>query len=252
MFEAFFMGDLPPIYAEALAEILLTTGELPPSDQPRFALLLQGLAYDHGLLPLDFIRLLRFTPKLKALLGSPTVSVLRLNFIMWRARNAEPWANVGKATTLLELARTSPSVSRRILAANADALLKLELPDSLERELGDVVLTASGLAIAGQLIADPTSTLDVIRSPRGSGWHLVLGSQRVNVDRKVSPEVLNQLWAWLRYRVSKILPQAEQLDQTRTERLAKILKPLVKTCPLCSTRFVCHAGKPGEAWPLEG
>lgn len=250
VFEPFFRGELPAEFAEAAADIAHTDDLVPGADAARLGLRLVTTAFDAGFHPLDVIRVLRFFPHLRVLCNTPTAEVLKLHFVAWRWRSTQPWASVGPADPLCVLAESSPAACRRILAAHPDAILRIDLPDAAERELGEVVLTARGLVVAGKVLTDPDEEAELIRSPRGSGWMLALGSQRINLDRKLSPETVALLSKWLRYRVTKFLPHAESQDRTNGGLVRRILAPLVQTCGLCGTECVCRIGRVGEMWPI--
>jgi hypothetical protein len=79
---------------------------------------------------------------------------------------------------------------------------------------------------------------------------LALGSQRIHLDRKLTPETVTLLGKWLRYRVTRLLPQAEAQDRTNGGLVRRVLGPLVRACGLCGTECVCRSGRVGEAWPV--
>lgn len=250
VFEPFFRGELSAEFAEAAAEIANTDDLVPGADAARLGIRLLSTAFEAGFYPLDVLRVLRFMPHLRVLCGTPTIEVLRLQFVAWRWRSTEPWSSVGPAVPVCVLAESSSAACRRILAAHPDAVLRIDLPDAAERELGEVVLTARGLVVAGKVLTDPDEDAELIRSPRGSGWMLALGSQRINLDRKLSPETVTLLGKWLRYRVTKFLPHAETQDRANPGLVRRVLGPLVRACGLCGTECVCRTGRVGDAWPI--
>lgn len=250
VFEPFFRAELPAEFAETAADIAHTDDLVPTADAARLGVRLIATAFDAGFHPMDLVRLLRFLPHLRVLFGSPTAEVLKLQFVVWRWRGTEPWKGVGPAVPIFSLAESSPAACRRVLAAHPDAVLRLDLPDAAERELGEVVLTARGLVVAGKVLTDPDEEADVIRSPRGSGWMLALGAQRINLDRKVSADTVALLHKWLRYRVTKLLPHAESQDRTNLPLLRRVLTPLVRACGLCGAECVCRTGRVGDSWPI--
>ncbi len=250
VFEPFFRGELTAEFAEAAADIAHTDDLVPPTDTARLGVRLVSTAFQAGFSPIDLLRVLRFMPHLRVLCGTPTAEVLKLQYVVWRWRASAPWAGVGPAEPVCELAESSPAACRRILAAHPDAVLRIELPDSAERELGEVVMTARGLMVAGKVLTDPDADAEMIRSPRGSGWMLAIGPQRFNLDRKLSPEVVALLLKWLRYRVTKLLPHAESQDRTNGGLLRRVLGPMVRACGLCGAECVCRTGRVGDAWPV--
>jgi predicted RNA-binding Zn-ribbon protein involved in translation (DUF1610 family) len=252
VFEPFFLGELPAGYAEAAAEIICTDRVLSDGDAKRFAVLLTAAAFEATYTPLDLLRVLRFLPHLRILFGTPTADLLKMQYAVWRGRHSEPWAEVGRATTVFELAKSSPGVCRKMLAAHPDLLLRIDLPDSAARELGEVVLTARGLVVAGKLLTDPDGETELTRSPRGSGWMLALGAQKINLDRKLDWNSVERIVNWLRYRLDKLVPLAEGADRINLDRIRRVLTPLVQDCPLCGRACVCRTGRVGEPWPMNG
>jgi hypothetical protein len=250
VFEPFFLGELPAAYAEAAAEIVHTDHLLVEADARRFAVLLLAAAFDAALAPLDLLRVLRFLPHLRVLFGTPQADAVKLAYAVWRGRNTEPWAGVGRATPVFELARASPGVSRKLLAAHPDLLLRIDLPDAAARELGEAVLTARGLVVGGKVLTDPDGEAEVVRSPRGSGWMLALGAQRIHLDRKLDWNTVDLIVRWLRYRLDKLVPAAEAADRTNPERVRRVLAPLAQDCSLCGRACVCRSGRVGEPWPI--
>lgn len=248
-FGRFARGEASAVYAEALGEFVLTCGQLTSGDVARLAVLLTAEAFDAGLQPGDVLRAIRFLPWVRRLLGRPTAAVLQFRFVLWRGRAAEPWAAVGKAETVFELAVSSPAAARRILAAHPEALLKVTLPDNADRDLGDTVLTPKGLVVGGKLVSDPDSEFLLSRSASGSGWWLVLGGERLTLGRKMTSEVTGLIRAWVTYWAKKLAPQAGA-DRTSPARVAKLLAAAAVTCPLCGAECVCRAGRLGEPWPV--
>jgi predicted RNA-binding Zn-ribbon protein involved in translation (DUF1610 family) len=249
LFEPFFLGELPAGYAEAAAEIIQSDRLLQPADARRLSVRLMAIAFDATYSPIDLVRVLGFLPHLRVLFGTPSAEMLKLAYAVWRGRNTEPWASIGKAVTIFELAKSAPGACRKLLANHPDALLRISLPDSAERELGEVVLTPRGIVAAGKILADPDQTAELQRSPRGSGWMLAIGAHRINLDRKLDWNVVDLLMKWMRYRVEKLLPQANSADRTSPDRFRRVLTPLVRTCTLCGADSVCRTGRVGEPWP---
>jgi uncharacterized C2H2 Zn-finger protein len=250
VFEPFFKGELSAEYAEAAAEVAQSDDLIPGADSARLSVRLIATAFEAGFQPLDLLQVLRYLPHLRILCGRPSADLLKLQFQVWKWRSSEPWASVGPAVPLFELAESSPAACRRVLSAHPDAVLRIELPDAAERELGEVLMTARGLVVAGKVLSDPDEEAELIRSPRGSGWMLALGSQKINLDRKLPPEVVALLGKWLRYRVNRLLPHAESQDRRNGGLVRRVLGPLVRACGLCGTECVCRTGRVGDAWPV--
>jgi hypothetical protein len=244
--EVFFSGQSSPSFLEAVAEIILTDAEVSPTDRLRLRLLILESAFQQQLGPKDLAFLLRFLPNFRTLLQDPPAAWLRLVYAVWRGRNTEPWQAVGKARTLFELARNHPSTARKVLAHTPTALLKLELPDTVDRQLGDVCLSLEGLTLAGVSLSDTSLTLDLIRSPRGAGYVLVLGPHRVQIDRKIPPETLNLLWNWVQFYQTKLL--GLPTPGMRTSTVRELLSEIICECGNCGTVSLGTIGQVGEIW----
>ena len=251
LFEAVFLGELPIDYAEYLAEMATNHLQLNAGDAGRLSLRLLGVAFENNLLPQDILTLLNYLPWLRMVFGLPTLHQLQVACIIWRGKNSEPWANIGPAMTLFDLAKKSPLACRKILSFCPDALLKLELPEAAQRGLGDILLTPRGLLIGSSILSDPEVAIDLNRSPRGSGWNLKLGREIIPLDRKLPAELLPLITAWLNYRVKRVLPQAEALTRTNPLKVRLLLNPLATACSLCNAQSIGRTGQVGDPWPLD-
>ena len=251
LFEGVWQGERSVESAEYLAEIASNRMVLGSGEARRLALLLMASAFDSGLLPQDLLALFPYLPWLRMAMGMPTPLRLQVACAVWRGKNSEPWSNAGPAVTLFELAKKAPAASRKILVSCPDALLKLMLPEAVQRTLGDVLLTPRGLMIGSALLTDPDIIMDLGRSPRGSGWVLKLGREIIALDRKLPGEMIPVFAAWLRYRVDKLIPLAETLTRSNPVRVRVLLGPLVSACALCGAESIGRTGKVADPWPLE-
>ncbi len=251
LFDAFWHGERTAEYAEYLAEIAAARMVLASGEARRLALLMMASAFESGLLPQDLLAMFPYLPWLRMAMGMPTPARLQMACAVWRGKNSEPWSNAGPAVTLFELAKKFPAASRKLLVSCPDALLKLTLPDAVQRTLGDVLLTPRGLVLGSALLTDPAIAIDLGRSPRGSGWILQLGREFINLDRKLPGEMIPVFSAWLRYRVEKLLPLAETITRSNPAKVRVLLEPLASVCALCGAESIGRIGKLGDPWPLE-
>jgi len=251
LFEGVWRGERGVESAEYLAEIASNPMQLASGEARRLALLLMASAFESGLLPQDLSAMFPYLPWLRMAMGMPTPMRLQVACAVWRGQKSEPWWNVGPAVTLFELAKQSPAGSRKILVSCPEALLKLTLPEAVQRTLGDVLLTPRGLMIGTALLTDPDMAIDLGRSPRGSGWILKLGREFINLDRKLPTEMIPVFSAWLRYRVDKLIPSAESITRSNAAKLRTLLDPLASACTLCGAESIGRTGKVADPWPLE-
>ena len=247
VFEPFLRGELPPAYAEAASEVLLSGEATSAGDLGRLGVLLAGTAFEYGLHPVDLVTVARFCPQFRRVIFDARPDHLGQLYAVWRGRNSQPWEAVGRATTVFELARESPAAGRRLLADEPDALLRLDFNQATEAVLGTVVLTSHGVSIGGYAVADPDAHVELVKG--GSGWRLQFGPHRLALEGKPPAGIADELLAWVRYRAATLLPLAEQEERRGPgQRAVAMLTPLVIDCPLCVTRSVLRTGRLGTPW----
>jgi uncharacterized C2H2 Zn-finger protein len=243
----FVRRELPPAYGEAAAELAVGLADFRTGERERLAVLVLADAFDAGLSAADIVAVARFLPHFRELLLGAMPDHLRLLQGVHERRSGRLWAKVGVASTVFEFADASPTESRRLLAAQPDALLVLELDPAIEAELGRAMLTARGLALGPVLLADPAAPIEVARAGDGL-WRLQLGANRLALSRKPPERLVSQLRAWLRFHATVLLPFAERDSGPVSDAAAAILAPLVVSCPLCQTAAVHRRGRVGTPW----
>ncbi len=247
VFEPFLRGELGPAYAEAAAEVVLGSAALPAGDAGRLGVLVVGAAFESGLTPADLVTVGRFCPWFRRVVLNAGPGHLALLHAVWRGRNGRPWSAVGSAETAFELAREQPAAGRRILAEFPDALLRANVGDAAEAEVGPVLVTARGVVVAGFLVADPDAAVKLERT--SDGWRLQFGPHRLVISGRVQPRLERELRGWLRYRAEVLFPEADRIGGRGTgPRAAGMLAALAVTCPLCGARSALRAGRIGTPW----
>jgi hypothetical protein len=247
VFDPFLRGELGPAYAEAAAEILMSSDVLAPGDAERLGVLVVGAAFENGLSPADLVTVARFCPWFRRVVLSARPDHLALQHAVWRGRNSRPWAALGDAATAFELARETPSAGRRIFGEFPDTLLRVRVGDAAESDLGPVLVTVRGVVVAGFVVADPDAPVELARV--SSGWQFRYGPHRLALSSRVSGRVADEIRRWLKYRAATLFPEAER-PQPRGPgpRALGILTPLVVACPLCGTRSILRIGQVGTPW----
>jgi hypothetical protein len=247
VFDPFLRGELGPAYAEAAAETLLASDALAPGDAERLGVLVVGAAFENGLTPTDLVTVGRFCPWFRRVALAARPDHLALLHAVWRGRNSRPWAAVGDAATAFELARDTPAAGRRILGEFPDALLRVNVGDAAETELGPVLVTMRGVMVAGFAVADPDAPVELSRT--SDGWRLRFGPHRLVLSDRVPARVADELRRWLKYRAATLFPEAERPSPRGPgSRAVGILAPLAVACPLCGARSVLRAGQIGTPW----
>jgi hypothetical protein len=247
VFEPFLRGELGPAYAEAGAETLLASDALASGDAERLGVLVVGAAFENGLTPADLVTVGRYCPWFRRVVLSARPDHLALLHAVWRGRNSRPWAAVGDAATTFELARETPAAGRRILGEVPDTLLRVNVGDAAEAELGPVLVAVRGVMVAGFTVADPAAPVEVSRT--SDGWRLRFGPHRLVLSARVPTRVADELRRWLKYRAATLFPEAERPSPRGPgSRAVGILAPLAVACPLCQARSVLRAGQMGTPW----
>ncbi len=247
VFDPFLRGELGPAYAEAAAETLLASDALWQGDAERLGVLVVGTAFENGLTPADLVTVGRFCPAFRRVALDARPDHLALLHAVWRGRNSRPWAAIGDAATAFELARETPAAGRRILAEFPDTLLRVDVGELAEAELGPVLVTVRGVAVAGFTVADPDAAVEMTLTP--DGRRLLFGPHRLVLSSRIPARVADELRRWLKYRAATLFPEAERLPPRGPgSRVVGMLAPLAVACPLCDTRIVLRAGQMGTPW----
>jgi hypothetical protein len=247
VFDPFLRGELGPDYAEAAAEMVLGSAALPAGDARRLGVLVIGTAFENGLTPADLVTVGRFCPWFKRVVLDAGPGHLALLYAVWRGRNTRPWSAVGPAATAFELAHEQPTTGRRIFADFPDALLRADVGEAAEAEVGPVLVTARGVVVAGFAVADPDAPVELDRT--SGGWRLQFGPHRIVTSGRVQPRLERELKGWLKFRAEVLFPEADRPDGRGTgPRASGMLGPLAVTCPLCGARSALRAGQIGTPW----
>jgi hypothetical protein len=246
--EPVLRGELPLAYAEAASEFILTSDFITPGDQRRLGVTLLETAFGNGLTPSDLVTIGRFCPHLRRLLLDLRPNLLGLLYVIWRGRNTRAWESVGPATTVFEIARDEPVTARRILTDEPDTVLRVDLDEPTENTLGGIVITARGVSVGGFSVADPAAAADVVKASTGE-WQLHFGPHKIALDTKIPLKLAGELEGWLKFRATRLVPEAGQLVRRGTgDRAVALLAPLAVDCPLCHTRSLVRTGRIGTPW----
>jgi hypothetical protein len=157
--------------------------------------LLHAAAFAARLTPRDVIDLCDAAKSVAEAMRLPPHHVAML-YGVWRDREARPWARVGEAQTVFELAATSPATAGRLLADSPGLLLVCDTHSDVEAELGPTLITATGVSVGGAVVSDPAAAVSV----EAGGRELVFGKHRFRPARAIPAAFAGELKAWLRFR----------------------------------------------------
>jgi hypothetical protein len=240
-----FMGILPSVYAEYVVACYLTH-ERDPGNLARLRILLIAAAFQAGLVPRDLFDLWAGAPNLKRAMAMEPAHRLGLLFGVWRTREAQAWKSVSPATTVFDLARTSPPTAARVLAEFPDLLLYHRPERHVEDIVGPLLICCRGVAVAGQLTADPDAEVELAVN----GRELVFGRHRIELNFKLSAEFVELIRRWLRFRVEAVVPYIDgYLSHGSGESSSRVLRPFCRKCSSCGTLSVVSVGAVGREMP---
>jgi hypothetical protein len=228
-------GKLPLAFADELLSGA-ASDRVKPASRARLRALLCVRAFEHGLECSDLADLGRAYPDLGMAFGIAEESALAQLRVLWWLRNARPWAKLGDARTLFELADDRKTGGKR-LEQCPDLLLAVECNPP-------IFVGTHGVFFEDNWIPESAASVEVV--PRAdAGWNVVVGPHRFRV-RDNADDVARRLERWLRYYFTDFLLQA---DSARRWRACGALTPLgprngVK-CPECRRQVLPQLGDVG-------
>jgi hypothetical protein len=231
-----FRGEQPPEFAEY---VLATYAAIPrdAGERQRLRILLHAAAFGAGLGPRDLLDVCYTAPHTAAVMrGSP--HNLALLYGVWVNRSTAPWANVGVAQTVFELAATSPATAAKLLTAAPGLLLVCDSHPDATAELGPVLVTTNGVSVGGVSTPDPAADVRV----DNDGRELVFGKYALALTRPTPSEFATELKAWLRFRAEVLAAYPARYLQTESGAVSRLLAPFTARCPACGTQCVPVVG----------
>jgi hypothetical protein len=225
-----FRGEQSPDFAEhVLATYLAAPRD--PGERARLRILLHGAAFEAGLAPQDVLGACYTAEHTAAIMrGSP--HNLALLYGVWVHRTAQPWASVGTAQTVFELAASAPATASKLLATVPGLLLVSDPHPDAGAELGPVLVTTTGVSVGGVSTADPAADARV----QADGRELVFGKHVVPLARALPGEFATELKAWLRFRAEVLAVYPALYLRPDPVPVSRLLAPFVAKCPACGTR----------------
>lgn len=232
-----FQGQHGPAFAEhALAVYALV--EQDAGARGRLRVLLLAAAFAAGLGPRDLLELWSAAPHVADAMRVPPHH-LALLYGVWVHRNARPWARVGDAQTVFDVAATSPATTAKLLAAVPGVLLVRDAGPNVTADLGPVLITTVGVSVGGVVSPDPVAVVRL----EDDGRELIFAKHRLRLSRAVAVEFAIELKGWLRFRAEVLAAYPAVYLPADPRPASRLLGPFVATCPECGTACVPVAGK---------
>jgi predicted RNA-binding Zn-ribbon protein involved in translation (DUF1610 family) len=237
--DPFLRGEVSPVYAEAVATMLLDSEILTDRDSARLRIQLPAAAFEAGLNPAALTHLVHWCPNFGRILAGNS-DWLDLLHELWRMKNTRPWENsIGTAQTVFELTKKG---GVKTLLSYPDTLLVAE-----SDELGDVLIGRRGVTVGGMTASDPDGPVQIETTKKGSQV-LVFGSHRIAVEDKLTERSIRILKAWLKFRAERLIPAAgRSAGAVMPDRVRQMLEPVLANCPMCGTRSFIRVGEVGQS-----
>ncbi|MFO0823866.1 MAG: hypothetical protein U0792_12265 [Gemmataceae bacterium] len=238
-----FSGERPADFAEFVVGSFLSrkrsAGEL-----GRLRVLLLAAAFEARIVPPDLFVMWAAAPNLKHAMSQEPAHRLALLFGLWRTRESHVWHSVGHGDTVFELARKLPRDAAELLTRFPDVLLWHRPERPVEEAIGPVLICARGVAIAGQLVADPSAEVEL-----ESGGHvLIFGRHRIESRRPLPADFPETVRSWLRFRAEWLPTLGESYLAAGTPEISERgLAPFCRRCGVCQTVSAVGCGAVGHA-----
>lgn len=231
-----FRGQHPPPFAEY---VLAVYAGVPrgAGERGRLCVLLHTAAFAAGRGPRDLLDLWTAAPHLADAMRVPTHH-LALLYGVWVHRTSRPWARIGDAQTVFELAETSPATAAKVLATAPGTLLVRDAHPGATADLGPVLVTTVGVSVGGVTTPDPAALVRL----EADGRELVFAKHRLRLSRAVPAEFATELKAWLRFRAEDMASYPAVYLPAPARPASPLLAPFVARCPECGTACVPVVG----------
>jgi hypothetical protein len=237
-----FSGERSADFAEFVVAAYLTRAR-DDGELARLRILLIAAAFEAGLVPRDLLALWAGAPNLKRTMAVEPTHRLGLLFGLWRTREAHAWHSVGHGYTVFELTRRFPRSASGVLARFPDLLLYHRPEREIEDMIGPVLVCARGVAVAGNLTADPDAAVSLAHG----GRELFFGHHHIEVATKLPSDFPQLLRKWLRFRAEALVPFIDGYRVPGSEDIARrVLGPFSRRCLRCGTVSVMGCGAIGR------
>ena len=161
-----------------------------------------------------------------------------LQFMTIRAeRDRKPWAKVGPAVTMLELA-ASPEEHKDVLAYYPDVLLYVPK--------GNLVIGSKGIWIEGICVNTFTKETEISIDRGNDGFELGIGDLTIRCAANPRPH-LDEIKRWLRYWFVEFTPALPSVARPMTESRHRMWQLSKVSCPECNRTLVPCPGDLGVA-----
>jgi|SRR5579883_63353 len=238
-----FREEQPADFAECVLAAYFSVPR-EESERERLRILLHAAAFAAEFTPTDVISLCNAAPHIASAMRLPPHHLAML-YGVWMHRSTRPWAKVGTAQTVFDLATTSRTTAGKVLDREPGLLLVCDSPPEVEAELGPVLIAVGGVSVGNATVLDPMA--DVLVDAEGQ--KLIFGKHTLRVSEPVPLEFADELKAWLRFRTDELGAYPTRYLREEERATARVLRPFVVRCSTCGKECTPVVG--AIAQPLE-
>ncbi|MBA4187291.1 MAG: hypothetical protein C0467_04650 [Planctomycetaceae bacterium] len=237
-----FTGQLSADFAEFVVAAYLKQNR-EEGELNRLRVLLFATAFEAGLVPRDLRTLWAAAPNLKRAMSAESAPRLRLLFGLWQTREAQAWHAVGHGDTVFDIARKLPRDAASTLARFPDLLLSHRPERAVEDLIGPVLICVRGVAVAGQLVADPDAEVRL----EADGRVLAFGRHRIEAREPLPNDFPVVVRRWLQFHAEWLTTLDEGHSATGTPAVAeRVLAPFCQRCGECGVISAVGCGEVGR------
>jgi hypothetical protein len=203
-------------------------------------------AFTAGFTVADLVTVGRVVPALGEVLQVEDANGLARLRLLWTLRESKPWARIGLAQTVFELA-DHPTHGPRQMEQRPDLLLLPQLPEEAAKKGETVVeLCTSGVRLGGTLLMELPRTIEVKArvGPGTGGYDLSVGPYRFWF-REDPDELARRLERWCQWYFRELLPQLPDSKGRTSPVAGRLFEREAVACPECRKVFLPCAGDLG-------
>jgi hypothetical protein len=204
--------------------------------QDRLRVLLVNAAFEAGLELNDLQDLGSAYPSLAAALDLKDFDALICLRYLWSLEADRPWERCGKASTVFDLAADDEQ-AETLLDRYPGLLLAVRgLP---------IFLTGRGLWCKNVCLREKPTEVELVKLPRGEGYHLVVGGKELWFDQ--TPErLVEELKRWVLYYFLEFQPNLRRFPVLRWGTgMQRLAGKNAVACPQCGRLLLPCLGEVG-------
>ncbi|MDW8243838.1 MAG: hypothetical protein RMJ88_11555 [Thermogemmata sp.] len=231
--EVVFRGDAPWLYAEALLAAWPLRNDA-NKFRHRLQIMLQMVAFQLGWTPRQLKTLCDLAPAIAHWLRPDAPALLAQRYALWHLPYSPAWSP--QIITVFELVQRWPTLAEHWLAEYPDLLWLERWDPQHEPALGPIIITASGVCLAGYRSLNPEATIEL----KAVGRALNYDGQWLYTWQPLPDTLPQRLRDWLRF-LNDFLEMIP--DDTATPLFHQALSSLVRPCPQCRLPLLVPPGK---------